>query len=63
MATNGKVLTKSDPHSSSDGGLYESSNSVILHLDRGDRIDLGSCTKANTMYYWTSFSGFLLRAD
>ena len=59
----GKVWTYSNPHSSSDGGLYESSNSVILHLDRGERIDLGGCRKANTMYYWTSFSGFLLKAD
>ena len=60
---NGKIWTKSNPDSSSDSGLYESSNSVILHLDRGDRVDLGSCSKANTMYYWTSFSGFLLKAD
>ena len=57
------VWTESDPHSSSDGGLYESSNSVILQLDRGDRVDLGTCTKASTMYYWTSLSGFLLKAD
>ena len=60
------VLANSDPDSSSDNGLYESSNSVVLHLTRGDRVDVGGCTSASTMYpsdQMTSFSSFLLYAD
>ena len=44
-----------------DNGYYESSNTVILELTYGDIVNLGGCTSGNdTMYYWTSFSGYLL---
>ena len=54
-----KVHAYSDPNN--NNGYYESSNTAILELTHGDRIDLGRCTSGNdTMYYWTSFSGYLL---
>ena len=54
-----KVWAYSDPYK--DNGYYESSNTVILEMTHGDRVDLGSCTSGNdTMYYWTSFFGLLL---
>ena len=53
----------SDPDIKSDRGYYESSNTVTLHLSRGDIIDIGDCTTASTMAYWTSFSGYLLQTD
>ena len=44
-----------------DNSYYEGSNTAILELTHGDRVDLGGCTSGNdTMYYWTSFSGYLL---
>ena len=60
----GQVYVYINPDSNSDAGCYESSNTVILQLSHRDRVDLGGCTSGNTtMYYWTSFSGFLLKAD
>lgn len=46
-----------------DNGYYETSNSITLHLDRGDIIDLGGCTSASSMWEMTSFSGFLFKID
>ena len=49
---------------SSGNGNYESSNTVVLHLRLGDKVDLGACSSASTMWRDpTSFSGFLLEAD
>ena len=41
------------------------SNALVLHLVRGDVVDLGGCTSADSIYSGTetSFSGFLLKAD
>ena len=41
------------------------SNSVILNLNQGDVINLGSCSSIDTFYkgWETSFSGFLLQKD
>ena len=47
-------------------GVYiGSSNTVILHLYRGDEIHLDICTRAKTMVMdvQTTFSGVLLQAD
>ena len=63
---NGSALIRVlfNPDSSSDGGNYASSNTVILHLRNGDSVDLGSCTSAVNFYRDpTSFSGFLLKSD
>ena len=56
------IFAHTNPH----GNNYEyteSSNSVILHLKQGDKVDLGDCSSASYMWDWTSFSGFLLNAD
>ena len=54
------VLAYLEPKGS---GYYEASNTVVLQLQLGDTTDLGGCTSASTMWYWTSFTGFLLHAD
>ena len=41
----------------------EASNSAVLHLSRGDKVDIGGCSSVGSMSGWTSFSGFLLKAD
>ena len=53
----------SDPNLNADRGFYEASNFVVLHLNISDVVDVGGCTKIDTMAYETSFSGFLLKAD
>ena len=48
-------------------GYYSSTNSVVMHLVHGDKIDVGGCSSiANILSdndYETNFSGFLLKAD
>ena len=50
---------------SDDTGYYGSSNTLVIHLDRGDIVDLGGCSEYHAMYsgIWTTFSGYLLKAD
>ena len=59
------VVAETDPDSSSDGGFYSSTNSVVIHLVHGDKVDTGSCSPIANIYGYdfTTFSGFLLRAD
>lgn len=57
------VIAYSYPYSSAYGYYYQSSNSVVLHLNHGDVITLGGCTAIGSIYSYTSFSGFLLKAD
>ena len=54
-----------DPDSNSDNGYYSSTNSVVLHLINGDKVDLGSCSPIANIVVGTdtTFSGFLLRSD
>ena len=69
MRINGSniVFVLTAPDSDSDGGYYGSTNSVMLHLVNGDRVNLASCTTPDTMYinynWFTTFSGFLVKAD
>ena len=61
------VVVFTNPDSDSDGGYYGSTNSVILHLVNGDRVNLARCTTPDTMHidsnWFTTFSGFLVKAD
>ena len=54
-------------HSYSYTSYYDSiSNSVVIHLNSGDQVDVGSCSNTGNIYTsdgYTSFSGFLLTAD
>ena len=43
-----------------DSGVYESSTTVILELEEGETIDLGSCSNTEGMASDTTFAGFLL---
>ena len=58
-----KVIAYSYPYSSAYSYYYQSSNSVVLHLNQGDVITVGGCTAIGSIYSYTSFSGFLLKAD
>ena len=44
-------------------GYYESSASTILHLNRGDTVDVGNCYNPDHISGASSFTGFLLKAD
>ena len=55
-----KVRAYLDPKGCS---YEEASNSAVLHLSRGDKVDIGGCSSVGSMWGWTSFSGFLLKAD
>ena len=56
-----------NPDSNSESGYYGSTNSVVLHLVHGDKVDVGSCSPIANIYHGvyaeTTLSGFLLRAD
>ena len=45
------------------GGWVGATNSVILHLQQGDVVDVGGCSPANTMFSDTTFTGFLVELD
>ena len=52
------------PDSKSNGGYYGTSNSVVIHLVRGDIVGLGDCSSIHfDSDFDTTFSGFLLEAD
>ena len=42
---------------------HGSSASTIFHLNRGDTVDVGSCYNPRVIASYTSFTGFLLKAD
>ena len=41
----------------------ESSGSTVVHLDPGDKVDVGDCTNPSNIDNLTTFIGFLLQAD
>ena len=49
------------PYSSAYAGYYESTQSLVMHLSRGDIVTIGSCS--GHIQGYSSFSGYLLRAD
>ena len=63
----GIVYVWSDPSSSADSGHSGNLNSIVIHLARGDKIDLGHCSPISYLdtgkYGETSFSGFMLKSD
>ena len=56
-----KVYAYNNPYSSADGGYYEATNSVVMHLARGDVVTVGSCS--GYVYSYSSFTGFLVKSD
>ena len=44
-------------------GLYESSTSVIVHLEKGDKVYVGGCGNFNNLHSATTFNGVLLSLD
>ena len=52
----GRVHLKSEQHA-------ESSGSTVVHLDPGDKVDVGTCGSPSEIDIRTSFIGFLLQAD
>ena len=52
------------PDSKSINGYYGTSNSVVIHLVRGDIVGLGDCSSIHTDFdFDTTFLGFLIEAD
>ena len=55
-----------NPDSKSDDGWYSATNSAVLHLVHGDKVDVGDCSPIASIYtyvYDSTFSGFLIKAD
>ena len=60
------VSAFTDPDSNSDNGLYSGTNSAVLHLVHGDKVDVGDCSYLTSIQSHddtSSFSGFLIKAD
>ena len=61
------VVAYIDTDSNSDTGYYGSTNSVMLHLGHGDKVELGGCSTFDTMLinigFRTTFSGVLVKSD
>ena len=52
------------PGVSNMGGHNEATATLILHLVKGDKVDVGGpCTATNTFDSLSSFSGFLIKPD
>ena len=60
---NNSLYAKADVPSESELGYYESSASTIFHLNRGDTVYVGNCSNPDGIHSYTSFTGFLLKAD
>ena len=43
--------------------ISENSGSTVVHLDPGDKVDVGGCANPSDISCYTSFIGFLLQAD
>ena len=39
------------------------SGSAVVHLEPGDKVDVGDCVGTDNISAYTSFMGFLLQAD
>ena len=59
----GVVQANSYVGGTNSGGNNEASTSIVLHLVRGDTVDLGSCSSPSFIENYSTFSGVLLRAD
>ena len=58
------IRTKIDPNDKyADYGSYGTSVSLVVRLAAGDRVDVGGCSGAETIDGYSTFSGFLLKAD
>lgn len=58
------IIANSNPETrSGNRGIHEASTSLLLHLDTGDTVDLGGCSSISYLHSYTSFSGFLVKAD
>ena len=60
-----QIRIHTNPESTSDGGYYETSNTVVIYLNRSDIVDLGGCSSIHSIHSgsMTSFSGYLLKAE
>ena len=57
------VEAYNDPYSSYRNGYHETSNSITFRLRRGDTVSVGGCSTINDKYTYTSFTGFLVKAE
>ena len=61
------IIKKSDsiaiaqvPSETVKPSYYESSTSIIVHLEKGDKVYVGDCYNFNSLFQWTAFNGVLL---
>ena len=59
----GLIATAIAPSETANNGNYESSTSVIVHLEEGDKVYVGDCDNFSYMDFWTAFNGVLLDKD
>ena len=58
------IGTVTDPRDDdTDYGSYETSAFLVIHLSSAETVDVGSCSGSTKLEGWSSFSGFLLKAD
>ena len=62
IVINGRDIAWVKAPGSSEYGS-EGSGSTVVHLDPGDKVDVGDCHNSGDISYLTSFNGFLLQAD
>ena len=56
------VIAHSNPNG--DNGYYSTSNSVVIHLKEADTVDVYCSTGISSIHsHYSTFSGFLLKAD
>ena len=58
------IWTHTDPSDDdTDDGSYETSAFIVIHLTYGDNVYVGGCSSSSSLDGYSSFSGFLIRAD
>ena len=58
-----RVIATAEPRDSTINGWNAGSGSFVTHLDKGDFVDLGSCTPASSIHDYSSFAGTLIQPD
>lgn len=59
-----QMFIETDPRDDeTDNGSYETSAFIVVHLNQGDTVYAGSCSKQSSINKHSSFSGFLLQSD
>ena len=58
-----KVFAATLPGHEGSQGYYAATNSIYIHLATGDKVTVGGCTSLSSLFGYSSFTGFLVKAD